>query len=243
MLSVCQYGELDEIIQCKVNTVAKFVETFTVRRSVNYKKFGQTAIKYTVFNIIKKIRNNDESRLFDNLKAEVQEIPQKWTAVDEFRLHGMNRKFVKHLLSRITSFLDQQIGKDSTYVSYHHPKGKLFQIEHIWGDKFDEHKDEFEQSTDFQNWRNSIGALILIPQGTNQSYKDAKYSVKLGHYIKENTFAQSLHPDYYQMNPNFLRNELIQSLEFKAHTEFQKKDIIERTALVQRICEAIWRWD
>jgi len=242
LLSVCQYGEIDESIQFKINTVAKYIETFTVRRSVNYKKFGQAAIKYTIFNIIKKIRNNEKTRLLENLKEEVQEISQKWTAINEFRLHGMNRKFIKHLLSRISSFLDQQVGKDTSYVSYHHPQGKQFQIEHIWGDKFIEHKDEFEQSTDFQNWRNSIGALILIPQGTNQSYKDAKYSIKLGHYIKENTFAQSLHPDYYQMNPNFLKNELVQSLEFKAHTEFKKQDIVERTALVQRICEAIWHW-
>ena len=35
----------------KIDLVAKYIETFTVRRSVNYKKFGQTAIKYTMFNI------------------------------------------------------------------------------------------------------------------------------------------------------------------------------------------------
>lgn len=242
LLSVCNFGESGDEIQRKVNLVAKFIETYTIRRSINYKKFGQTAIKYTMFNIIKKTRNNDLDKLEPTLQNEVNEIPQKWGAMGDFRLHGMNRKFVKHLLSRISAFIDQKVGKDSTYVTYHHPSGKQFQIEHIWGDKFEEHKDEFDQITDFQTWRGSIGALILIPQGTNQSYRDAKYSIKLGHYIKENTYAQSLHPDYYQMNPNFLRNELIQSLEFKAHTEFKKQDIVERTALVQRICEAIWHW-
>lgn len=242
LLSVCNLEENDDETQEKINLVAKYIETFTVRRSVNYKKFGQTAIKYTMFNIIKKTRNKDLAKLERTLRNEVNEIPQRWDAMSDFRLHGMNRKFVKHLLSRISSFIDQKIGKDTTYVTYHHPNGKQFQIEHIWGNKFEEHKDEFDQITDFQNWRNSIGALILIPQGTNQSYKDAPYSVKLSHYLKENTFAQTLHKEFYQMNPNFLKNEDIQSLEFRFHEVFQKVDIQERSKLVERICEMIWNW-
>lgn len=243
LLSTIAIGETESAINNKIDLVAKYIETFTVRRSINYKKFGQTAIKYTMFNIIKKIRNNDILTLQKNLAVEINEIPQKWDAISEFRLHGMNRKFVKHLLSRISAFMDNQVGKDTTYVTYHHPNGKQFQIEHIWGDKFNEHKDEFDQITDFQTWRNSIGALILIPQGTNQSYKDAPYSDKLGHYLKENTYAQTLHKEYYQKNPNFLNNSLINTLQFKPHENFKKIDIADRTALVQRICTEIWKID
>ena len=71
----------------------------------------------------------------------------------------MNGKFVKHLLSRITSYLDILIGKDTSYATYHHPSGKQFEIEHIWANKFKDHEDEFDQEGDFQSWRNSIGAL------------------------------------------------------------------------------------
>ena len=240
LLSTVIYNENHVVIQKKIDTVAKFIETFTVRRSVNYKKFGQTAIKYTMFNIIKKIRDNDVTKLHNNLSEEVVEIPQKWDAMPEFRLHGMNRKFIKHLLSRVSAYIDNLVGKDSTYKTYHHPDGKQFQIEHIWGDKFEEHQDEFVQINDFQVWRNSIGALILIPQGTNQSYKDASYEIKLAHYLKENTFAQTLHKEYYLKNPNFLNNTIIKELQFKPHKSFKKEDILERTRLVQRICEKIW---
>jgi len=240
LLASINYGEADETLKKKVDIVAKYIETFTVRRSINYKKFGQTAIKYTMFNIIKKIRNNDFESLKTNLIGEANDISQKWDAMTQFRLHGMNRKFVKHLLSRISSYVDILSGKDTTYVTYHHPNGKQFQIEHIWGDKFEQHKDEFEQITDFQTWRNSIGALILIPQGTNQSYKDASYELKLKHYIKENSFAQTLHDDFYQKNPNFLNNPLSKEIGFKAHNQFKKDDINVRTELVQKICEKIW---
>lgn len=243
LLSSLNFGDDKETIERKLDAVARFIETFTVRRSVNYKKFGQTAIKYSMFNIIKTIRNNAYSQLAQNLRQEVEEIPQNWEGVRQFRLHGMNRKFVKHLLSRISDHLDGLVGKDTGYGYYHHPKGRQFEIEHIWADKFGEHKDEFDQKTDFQIWRNSIGALLLLPQGTNQSFSSDCFEDKKEHYLKENTFAQTLHEKYYQKNPNFLRSPKVQELNFKAHNDFRKKDIEERTELVKRICEQIWSPD
>lgn len=240
LLASIKFDDDKATIKKKLDFVARFIETFTVRRAVNYRKFGQTSIKYTMFGIIKSIRNNDLQTLGENLKKEILELDQKWEAVDDFRLHGMNRKFVKHLLSRVSSYVDSLVGKDTNYVSYHHPKGRQFEIEHIWGNKFEEHKDEFDQKEDFQEWRNSVGALILLPNGTNQSFNSDKYKHKLKHYIKENTYAQTLHSHYYEKNPNFLRSPIIKELDFKPHTEFKKEDISERQELVKRICEKIW---
>jgi len=240
LLASIKFDDDKATIKKKLDFVARFIETFTVRRAVNYRKFGQTSIKYTMFGIIKSIRNNDLQTLGQNLKKEIIELDQKWEAVDDFRLHGMNRKFVKHLLSRVSSYVDNLVGKDTNYVSYHHPKGRQFEIEHIWGNKFEEHKDEFDQKEDFQEWRNSIGALILLPNGTNQSFNSDKYAEKLKHYIKENTFAQTLHSHYYEKNPNFLKSPIINELDFKSHKEFKKENILERQELVKRICEKIW---
>ncbi len=243
LLAAINYGDREELVERKVDGVARFIETFTVRRSVNYKMFGQTTIKYTMFNIIKLIRNSELNDLYSNLTKEIHEIPQDWDAIEHFRLHGMNRKFVKHLLSRISSHLDNLVGKDSNYVTYHHPKGIQFEFEHIWAYKFNEHKDEFDQITDFQDWRNTIGALILLPNGTNQSFNSDKYGDKIGHYLKENTYAQTLHPNYYEKNPNFLKSTSVQELDFGPHENFKIVDIAQRTALVQRICKQIWTTD
>ena len=227
----------------KIDLVSKYIEILTVKRSVNYRKYSQASIKYTMFNVIKKIRNNDVEELTINLTEVINEIEYKFDKLLEFRLHGQNRKFIKHFLSRITSFIDSQIGNDLNYVSYHTSRGKQFQIEHIWGNKFDQHKDEFDQLNEFEDWRNSIGALILIPEGTNQSYSDAPYETKLEHYIKENSYAQTLHEKFYTMNPNFLNNQTINKLEFKSHKLFKKDDIIYRCNLLERICNEIWKID
>lgn len=243
LLAAINYDDDINMIKKKIDFVSRFIETFTVRRAINYRKFGQTTIKYTMFNVIKLIRNNDLITLGKNLSSEINDFPETWDNVEDFGLHGQNGKFVKHLLARISSYIDNLVGKDTTYVTYHHPDGKQFEIEHIWADKFKEHRDEFEQEGDFQRWRNSIGALILLPQGTNQSFSSDKYEDKLEHYLKENTYAQTLHQAYYTKNPNFLKSEDIKKLNFKAHPHFKMKNIEDREKLVQRICESLWSVD
>lgn len=243
LLSPIVFGDDENTIKKKIDFVAHYIETFTIRRSINYRKFGQTAIKYTMFNIVKLIRGNELHELGSSLTKEVEQISENWDGVWSFGLHGMNRKFVKHLLSRISTYVDNMVGKDTNYVTYHHPNGRQFEIEHIWGNKFEEHTDEFDQINEFQEWRNSVGALLLLPQGTNQSFSSDRYEDKLEHYIKENSYAQTLHPAYYSKNPNFLKSEKVQKLSFKSHNQFKKEDIGERQNLVQRLCEDIWSTD
>jgi uncharacterized protein with ParB-like and HNH nuclease domain len=240
LMASINMDDTKETIQLKLDFVSRFIETFTVRRSINYRKFGQSAIRYTMLNIVKLIRDNDLPSLSKNLVDEINKIPEKWQGVLDFCLHGMNANFVKHILSRISSYVDNLVGKDTTYVNYRHPHGKQFEIEHIWANKFDEHKDEFDQETDFNDWRNSIGSLLLLPQGTNQSFSSDIYEDKLEHYLKENTYAQTLHQKFYDKNPNFLKSPIIQKLQFKPHRHFKKDDISDRQRLFRRICEEIW---
>ena len=244
LLASINYKDEDNVIIKKLDFTSRFIETFTVRRSINYRKFGQTSIKYTMFNMIKLIRNNSLTQLCDNLISSINEIDEKWDTASDFGMHKQNGRFVKHLLSRISSYVDEISGdKDTNYDSYQEPKGTLFEIEHIWANKFKEHKDEFEQEGDFESWRNSIGALVLLPNGPNQSYNDDPYEDKIDHYLKENRYVQTLHPLFYEKNPKFLKSEKVKQLQFKPHPKFKLDDIIERDKLVQRICEQLWSTD
>ncbi|KSA13468.1 DUF262 domain-containing protein [Maribacter dokdonensis] len=242
LLAPLKSSDSDEILVKKMDAVARFVETFTVRRSVNFMKFGSSSIQYTIFNIIKNIRNLDLDELYKELTKELHQLDQDFGAIPNFRLHQQNKKFVKHLLCRITAFVDQSVGRDNNYVNYKDPQGKPFEIEHLWSNSFDDHRDEFDQEWEFSDVRNSIGALILLPNGTNQSFNSDKYEDKLPHYLKENTYAQTLHPDFYHKNPNF-RNSALKSIPFKAHPQLYSDDIKERIKVVQSLCEQIWSTD
>ncbi len=241
MLASLKSTDSADVTRQKINEVARFMETFAVRRSINFRKFGASSIRYTMYSLVKELRGQDLNSLRALLKAKLVEMPEKWEGMAEFRLHGMNRYFIKFLLSRITGFIEQQSGASTNFSTYFVSSGtKSFEVEHIWADKFEEHRDEFEQRHEFDSYRHRIGDLVLLPQGTNQSYGAMIYPVKVEHYLKENLLVKSLHPKAYENNPNFVGMATKLGLKFKAHQAFRKADIDERQMLVQKICEAIW---
>ena len=144
-------------------------------------------------------------------------------------------------MARITAFIEQQAGDSTSFTTYFATPGKKpFEVEHIWANKFDEHRDEFDQQHEFEDYRNRIGDLILLPKGTNQSYGAISFAQKVEHYLKENLLAQSLHPLCYQRNPNFVEMAKRLDLPFRPHQQWTKADIDARQALIQRMCEVVW---
>jgi hypothetical protein len=240
MMAPLKSSDSPETARQKINAVAHFLETFTVRRSINRRKFSASSIRYTMYSLVKEIRSKDTHDLTAIFEAKVAEMPEKWDGMREFRMHGTNRAFVKFLLSRITGFIEQQSGSASNFSTYFLNLGKPFEVEHIWADKFDEHSDEFVQRHEFDEFRQRIGGLVLLPQGTNQSYGAKAYGEKLDHYLKENLLVKSLHPRAYENNPNFLAMRQSLGLKFKPHRSFKKADIDERQELLRSICEVIW---
>ena len=241
MLASLNSKDSPDVTRLKINEVARFMETFGVLRSINFRKFGASSIRYTMYSLVKELRGKSLDALRVLLNTKLAEMPEKWEGFSQFRLHGMNRHFVKYLLSRITGFLDQKSGASTNFTTYFiSPGSKPFEVEHIWANKFSEHRDEFDQQHEFDNYRNRIGDLVLLPQGTNQSYGAMTYAEKIEHYQKENLLVKSLHPRAYVNNPNFIGMASTLGINFKAHTTFTKAEIDERQALLQSICELIW---
>lgn len=240
LIAPLKSSDNESLVYAKLDTVARYIETYTVRRSVNYRKFSASSIRYTFFNLIKLVRNKNLVDLKKTLLNDINTLPETFENIPKFAMHQQNKRFVKHFLSRITSFVDEAVGRPTNYVSYFEPKGKQFEIEHLWGNKFERHKDEFEQENDFSHWRNMIGAMILLPQGTNQSFGSDIYEEKLEHYIKENAYAQSLHPEFYKKNPNFFNSRDLIEVEFQPFPIMKKDNIKERNEIVKALCEKIW---
>jgi len=241
MLASLKSTDTPEVTRQKINAVARYLEAFTVRRSINFRNFGASSIRYTMYMLVKELRGKSLEELQTLLQTKLAEMPETLNGIANFRMHQMNRRFVKFLLSRITGFLEQKAGASTTFSTYFVTPGtKPFEVEHIWAAKFGEHGDEFDQQHEFDEYRQHIGDLVLLPQGTNQSYGSMSYAQKCEHYLKENLLVKSLHPKAYEKNPNFVGMFRSLDLPFKAHNSFAKADIDERQALIRRICEVMW---
>ncbi len=241
--SICS-DDSPEIINEKLEIVARYIDSFVVYRSTNFKNFSASSIRYTMYSMVKIIRNKSVDELKELLRNNLLELDSQFNfknAMPNFKMHGMNKYFIKYFLSRITSYVEEGTGLGIHFEKFmHNPNCKPFEIEHIWCDKFDLFTDEFTQQNDFNNWRNTIGDLILLQRGTNQSYSDKVYADKMPHYIKENLLAMSLCQGAYQNNPNF--NNFFQqaNLSFKSHPQYKKQDILDRCNLYAEIANMIW---
>ena len=228
----------------KLQLVAHFIDCFAVNRSVNQRTLGQSSLRYTLYSLVKEIRNKDVKSLAKILSKKVSEFEETLDGIEEFNLNQQNKRFVRFFLSRITCFIENESGINTDIDDYMSDDVKKpSQIEHIWADDFERHRDEIDQRTDFNWYRNSLGDLILLPKGTNQSFNKDSYEKKLPHYLKQNLLAQSLHSDCYVKNPNFTKWYKNEGLKFQPHNNYKKKDIETRTKLYKQIAELIWSAD
>lgn len=228
----------------KLALISRYLEMFVVFRSVNYRNYSHSSIRYTMYSLVKEIREKNVKELAQILKQKIKQINETLDGVKNLEMHGQNKRFIQFLLARIIAHIEEKSGMPNKFEEYISKEiAKPFQVEHIWADNFEEHKDEFEQRDEFEEYRNRIGALLLLPEGFNQSYGALSYEKKLPHYFGQNLLAKTLCPQCYERNPNFLKYIEISKLPFKPHENFKKKDIEERQLLYQKILEEIYTMD
>lgn len=235
----------ETITHQKIRAVTMFVDMYIARRMVNYRTLSYSSIVYTMFNLMKEIRNLDLPDLIQTLKKQITDMSETFAAIQDFRLHGMNKRQVHYLLSRMTHYIEKGSGADSNFPTYmnrsEQKQAKRFEVEHIWADKIEYHKDEFKKDEQkFQRQRNQFGGLVLLPQGFNQSYGALSYEDKLPHYFSQNLLVKSLNSKCYEHNPNFMNYISINELPFKAHEHFKVIDMEDRQELYIKLAELIW---
>lgn len=244
LLACLEPTDSDETIYHKLKITSIYLDIWIVRRFVNFKTTSREANKGRAFNWILRLRGMNIEDIIDSYLNDLAEMDKEglnFESVKDFYMHQQNRRRVHHILARMTYALEQWSGLETSFDRYSSTKARTrFEIEHIWANRHDRHIDEFPSETDFLLYRNRLGGLILLPRGTNQSYNDSPYAVKIRHYIKENLLAQSLHPQAYELNPNFLNIIQRYDFSFEPHTEFKREDLDKRQNLYKELCEVIW---
>ncbi len=115
------------------------------------------------------------------------------------------------------------------------------EVEHIWVDKYEHHKREFDNRYDFAEHRNRLGGLLLLPKDFNASFCDAEYEENFPYYFGQNLLAASLNQSECNNNPSFVRFVERTGLPFKPYPErFTKSDLEEHHDLYKQICEHLW---
>ena len=242
IMAAVKFDDDDTTFLEKANLVANALDIYVVRRMVNNRNFGYNTVVYTMFNLVKEIRNRSTEEIREILATWLGAEDERLDGIHSFQLSKRNRRHVFYLLARITAWLDEELDTGVTFCDYvDQSREDPYQVEHIWADKYERHTDEFEHESEFQIHRNNFGDLLLLPRSFNASYGDMQYCEKMQHYFSQNPLAKSLHPKAYENNPRFLKLMEIYNLNFVAYPEtFTKADIFTRQELYKSLAEIVW---
>ncbi|MBQ6296379.1 MAG: DUF262 domain-containing protein [Selenomonadaceae bacterium] len=244
LASVCP-DDNDETVMQKINLAARFLDLWINTRITNGKSLDYSTVKNYIFNLTKDIRRLPVSDLKVVLKSHYAAL--NYDPVNalhkQLKLNKSTKKSIKNLLARITSFIEEQTKVTPNYVTYMEKQTKNpFEVEHIICDHFNWFKGTFADEDEFDRYRNSIGALLLLRKSINASLKDSLYDVKLDKYCSTdgNIYAASLGAQTYQNNPRLKKFIADNNLPFEPFDKFGKAEIQKRTDLVVQLVNLIW---
>jgi uncharacterized protein with ParB-like and HNH nuclease domain len=241
LLAPLRSDDADADVLRKLRVTAVFLDILIARRVWNWRAIDYSTMQYAMFLVIKEIRGKTVREVADLLTQRLAADEETFASNDRFRLHGTNGRQIHRLLARLTTELEIASGMPSRYPEYINRKGKSgYEIEHIWANHHDRHRDEFQHPADFEEYRGIIGDLLLLQKSFNASYGDLPYDQKREHYLKQNLLAQSLHEKAYDHSPGFRRFIQTNGLPFHPHPQFKKADLDERSLLYRGLAELIW---
>ena len=247
LMAAIDYSDSWDIINEKINLVSCFIDYMIISRVTSYRSVDYSTIKNYVFNVTKSIRRLSINDLKIVLKKHAEELGFKpFEVVDSFGLNNFTKKYIKHILARITGYLEEQTDVASNYCNYIDTDTKNpFEIEHIITDHFEWFADEYTDQEDFRRWRNNIGDLLLLHKSINASLNDSRYDFKIKKYCSNegNIYTESLGDTAYQNNPRFVRFVKEHNLSFNAYSTFGKKEIAERAKLIAELMSLIWNME
>ena len=232
----------DEVYQ-KVKLVADFLDIWLARRVWNFRTIAYSSVRYTMFLLTREIRERSVPELAAFLRKQLDEQPETFAREPNFRLHQQNYRQVRHILARLTHWLDVRCGIPSHFEDLvSEGRGRPFEIEHIWADKYERFAHIYPHPKEFEAARNRIGGLVLLQRGLNQSLRDAPYEQKRNAYVahSQNLLARSLHPAAYENNPAFKRLIEDTGLPFRPYDTFGPEEQEQRQELYIRLAEWVW---
>jgi Protein of unknown function (DUF1524) len=197
-----------------------------------------------MFLALKEIRARSVEDCASILKRRLEQDAPSFRANPRFGLWQSHKKTVRRVLARITHWLELQVGTGGNLAAYLTSSGAQgYDIEHVIANKHERHRDSFPVEVDFQEYRNRIGGLLLLPRSFNRSYGDLSYEDKRPHYLQQNMLAQTFHEQAYERNPGLKRVIVEKDIQFEPYVTSAELNLDRRQTVLTRLAEEVWSTD
>lgn len=239
----------NETVRRKIAITATYLDIWLMRRTVNYVRVGYSSTSYAMFLLCRDIRNKSLSDLVQILTTKLADDDVTFDGVaskgrkgiDGLGLNQFSRRYIFHMLARFTAYTEVSSSKPDLFDKYVDRDIKNpCDVEHIWADDFGRYQGVFATREEFQDWRDHIAGLLLLPADVNRSFQAKPFEDKAPHYAKQNLYAASLTEAAYQHQPQFKAFVEGQRVPFKPYKTFGRAEQLERRELVKALVSRIW---
>jgi hypothetical protein len=248
MLAPIHVDDSPTVAEAKIRVVARYLDIFIYRRLWSSRNLAKPALKSTFVALARNIRDMDVETLTARLYAELTKPNHENFAGSPPLLTGATRRKIHRLLARLASYVEVNAGSgQNPYPDLVVISGRSrYDIEHIWPNKFEDYKSLFTDEAEFQDYRNRLGSLALIPHTFNQSYNDMHTDEKIPLYGRSdhNLLVASLSSSMYERNPKFINWLETTGYKFEPYDVpgkfFSKQASDSRIELYRQLARTIW---
>lgn len=255
ILSAVKQSDTSVDIVKKINGISYYLDYLATVRYLNGKENTYDNIRDIMFELAKEVRNLDLSQLKAVLLNKVSTEKDTLESLKKISYGNIKRQDLLTLLARIASFLENalDVAAKVGFANYvdRSQDSKTFDIEHLLANDMVKINTDLEKSgksgflttSEFNDSRNSLGGLILLPRGRNRSMKDMLYTDKLARYSNENILAQTLTSSFYLNQPNWNKFSVDTSISTKGCVHADATTINDRVQFYFNVATRIWNPD
>jgi uncharacterized protein with ParB-like and HNH nuclease domain len=233
-------GKLDDerTITDKIICVSKFIDLYSVYRTLGDKPITQSAIRYSIYLLVKRIRNKELPELRKILKEELLNSAEIHPDLQSFNATIANDKFVKYLLARITFHVENEYlksGIDFYDLIVSRKKNRYVVSPLVWQFSFDEYKDIYESEEEYDKVSSQLGNYLFVPNPVHLLISDISDESKLSFLRTENYLSSCATRDEYRdINLKFGIEKI---------NSFSKEEIESRTIILGKMINEVWNVD
>lgn len=240
LLAPISLSDDEDTIVEKLQTVSKFLDVYSVSRTVLGRPITQSAIKYSIYSLVKEIRGLNLIELKSLLRARaMQEMEDGRINVLNLKVLYTNPKFIHYLLARVSFYTDSIVSDEPEFYNYivARKKNRFVVSSLIWEYNFNLYADKFDSEDSYNKTVNYLGNWLLIPNPLREAFDDLQDERKLRVVDNSTLLNRSL-------TSLSGRTETLGQFGFRdIAVRFNQDSIRERTELLDRLVNTIWNPD
>jgi hypothetical protein len=115
LLAAVEPSDAKDVVLRKFALVADYLDIWLARRVWNFRTVTYSSIRYTIFTLTKELRGKSVAELSTHLRGLLDAETETFAKQPRYRLHHQNYRQVRHILARLTHWLDTECGLASHF--------------------------------------------------------------------------------------------------------------------------------